>query len=329
MGFAEFKNSRIYYELEGSDKRYAITPFTYSFFKYKVFKKGERKNVLLLKENVSKIHFKNWELFNELSLNAKDSDAEIIINNSFVNSCFYVDNSKKTKLIFNGEDGNDVLCADFINADSVFFRVNGQHISDLRCVETESVSIYGESCNVDNIYITSKNIEYKCNNNDINNLSLCGDMVNISDSNGKVKSFYTSSENFSLESSGFESKSGVFNIKNIPVIKDSLWLFNGPIRYNDSNIGKIDEDFLLDDDTFSKDKCFNVARAYASYTLRQVLEKVRNDIITGKMNQFNQSVDKDISDVEAYLGYLESQKEEFKEGLEKAKLKTYFISKKN
>ena len=243
-----------------------------------------------------KFILKNWELFNGLSLNAKDSDAEIIINNSFVNSCFYVDNSKKIKLIFNGEDGNDVLCADFINADSVFFRVNGQHVSDLRCVETESVSIYGESCNVDNVYITSKNIEYRCNSNSINNLWLCGDNVNISDSNGKVKSFYTRSENFSLESSSFESKSGVFSLKNIPVINDSLWLFNEPIRYNDSNIGKIGEDFLLDDDTFSKDNCFDVARAYVSFALSKVKEKIEEEI-DDKYDLFYREVEKDLKDL--------------------------------
>ena len=114
------KKSFIYYEFDDGRSGY-ITPFTYSFFKHKVFKKGERKNGLLLKENVSKIHFENWELFNELSLDAKESDAEIIISNSFTNGCFYADNSKKTKLIFNVEDGNDVLCVDFVNADSVFF----------------------------------------------------------------------------------------------------------------------------------------------------------------------------------------------------------------
>ena len=290
------KKSFIYYELDDGRSGY-ITPFTYSFLKHKVFRKMERKNFLLLKENVSKIHFNNWELFNELSLNAKDSDAEIIINNIFGNY-FYVDNSKKTKLIFTGEDGNEVLCADFVNADSVFFRVNGQRISDLRCVETESVSIYGESFIVDNVYITSKNIEYKCNNNDIKNLSLCGDKVKISNSNGKVKSFYTRSENFSLESSGFESKSGVFYIKNIPVIKDSLWLFNGPIRYNDSNIGKIGEDFLLDDDTFSKDKCFDVARAYVSFVLSKVKEKIEEKI-DDKYDLFYMEVAKDLKDLKA------------------------------
>lgn len=289
------KKSFIYYELDDGRSGY-ITPFTYSFFKSKVFEKSERKIDLLLKENVSKIYFENWELFNELSLNAKNSNAEIIISNNFANGSFYVDNSKKTKLIFNGEDGNYVLCSDFVNADSVFFRVNGQRVSDLRCVETESVSIYGESCVADNIYITSKNIEYRCNSNSINNLWLCGDNVNISDSNGKVKSFYTRSENFSLESSSFESKSGVFSLKNIPVINDSLWLFNEPIRYNDSNIGKIGENFLLDDDTFSKDKCFDVARAYLSFVLSKVKEKIEEEI-DDKYDLFYREVEKDLKDL--------------------------------
>lgn len=291
------KKSFIYYELDDGRSAY-ITPFTYSFFKHKVFKKGERKNGLLLKENVSKIHFENWELFNELSLDAKESDAEIIISNSFANGCFYADNSKKTRLIFNAEDGNDVLCVDFVNADSVFFRVNGQRVLDLKCVETESVSIYGESCNVDNVYITSKNIEYRCNSNSINNLWLCGDNVNIRDSNGKVKSFYIRSANFSLESSSFESKSGVFNLKNIPVVKDSCWLFNEPIRYNDSSIGKIGEDFLLDDDTFSKDKCFDVARAYVSFALSKVKEKIEEEI-DDKYDLFYREVEKDLKDLKA------------------------------
>lgn len=289
------KKSFIYYELDDGRDGY-ITPFTYSFFKSKLFEKSERKNDLLLKENVSKIYFENWELFNELSLNAKNSNAEIIISNNFANGSFYVDNSKKTKLIFNGEDGNYVLCADFVNADTVFFRVIGQHISDLKCVETENVSIYGKSCVADKLYITSKNIEYRCNNNSINKLWLCGDNVNISDSNGKVKSFYTTSENFSLESSSFESESGIFNLKNIPVIKDSLWLFIGPIRYNDSTIGKREEDFLLDDDTFSKDKCFDVARAYVSFVLSKVKEKIEEEI-DDKYDLFYREVEKDLKDL--------------------------------
>ena len=92
------------------------------FLNIKSLKKWKKKS-LLLKENVSKIHFNNWNVFNELSLDAKNSDSEIIISNSFDNGCFYVYNSKKTKLIFYGEDGNDVLCAEFENADSVFLEL--------------------------------------------------------------------------------------------------------------------------------------------------------------------------------------------------------------
>ena len=127
---------------------------------------------------------------------------------------------------------------------------------------------------------------------------LCGDNVNIRDSNGKVKSFYIRSANFSLESSSFESKSGVFNLKNIPVVKNSCWLFNEPIRYNDSNIGKIGEDFLLDDDTFSKDNCFDVARAYVSFALSKVKEKIEEEI-DDKYDLFYRKVEKDLKDLKA------------------------------
>lgn len=267
-----------------------------------------------------------------MSLDAKNSDSEIIISNSFDNGCFYVYNSKKTKLIFYGEDGNDVLCAEFENADSVFFRVIGQYISDLRCAETESVSIYGESCIADNIDIISKNIEYKCNNNDINNLYLCGDNVNISDSNGKVTSFYTTSENFSLVASSFESKSGVFNIKNVPVIKNSFLLFSGPIKYNDGSVGKKGEDFLLDDDTFSKDKCIDLGRAYLSFILSKVRDEI-DDKIDDKFDLVYSYISKDLDDLKSEYDQacdnLSQIATNYETKLQRDKIKKYVFRKNN
>ena len=100
------------------------------------------------------------------------------------------------------------------------------------------------------------------------------------------------------------------------------------ITYNKVIIGNEDEGFILEDDTFNKDKCIDLGRAYVSYALSKLLEKIQC-INEYKKDEFNNMLNQDIDEVKKYLDNLESQSNDFKIGLDEVKVKSYSIYKNN
>ena len=105
-----------------------------------------------------------------------------------------------------------------------------------------------------------------------------GDKVNFNNSNGKIRiALLDGVSECKINNCSFESTSANFDITLTPIIKDSVWMFDNQLQYKEGTIGNEKDGFILDDDTFNKDKCIDLERAYVSYTLSKVLEKI-NDI---------------------------------------------------
>lgn len=195
--------------------------------------------------------------------------------------------------------------------------------------DAKKIEISGDKCNLRDVVISSDSLEVYSKNVNIKRLNYMGDKVNFNDSNGNIKTVSLNGVSlFKINNCSFESKDASFDIALTPVIKDSVWMFDYPLRYNKGTIGNEDNGFILDDDTFNKDKCIDLERAYVSYTLSKVLEKI-DCINEYKEKEFNNILNQDIDEVKQYLDNLKSQKYDFRNGLEDVKVKRYSINKNN
>lgn len=315
------KKERIIYKLDGDDREYSINLLNYIFNICKIYSKSGK-----LRDNVSYICFKDFHLSGALDVN---NCSKVIVSSS--------DDNIEAFSIY-GNDGVDIelnLCdkvgkeiAHVIIEDSQYL-LYGHAFWDLEVRDAKNVEISGDKCNLRDVVISSDSLELYSKNVNIRRLNYTGDKVNFSDSNGNIKiALLNGVSLFKINNCSFESKNANFDIALTPVIKDSVWMFDYPLTYNKGTIGNEDNGFILDDDTFNKDKCIDLERAYVSYTLSKVLEKI-DCINEYKEKEFNNILNQDIDEVKKYLDDLKSQKDDFRNGLEDVKVKTYSINKKN
>lgn len=311
--------ARIVYKVKGDEKEYAVTLLNFPFRIGKVFE-----NKFKLRDNITDLWFKNFNYGGFLDVN----NCKNVIISSKVSVIKTItldhegDSMGKVDVVLNLCDDNDKNVSQVIAKGAKYFSYVKDTYDELRVNNASLIEIRGNECNFD-LCASGKKLEFLCDKVNMQLLSFAGDDVLII-SSGKIKRvFLDDVSNLKVEGSSLESRDGCFRLKNAPNIIKSAWLFDQPLTYNRGLLGSHDDGFLLDDDTFSKDKGIDLGRAYLSYTLSQVLDKVnvKNSI---KEKKFNGIIQEDIDEVKRYLDNLESQKSDFRNGLDEVKVKSYF-----
>ncbi len=317
----DLKKERIIYKLDGDDREYSINLLNYLFNIRKIYSKSGR-----LRDNVSHIWFKDFYLSGALDVN---NCSKVIVSSSDDNiESFSIYGSEGVDIVLNLCDKLGKESAHVVIEDSQYLRY-GHGFCDLEVRDAKKIEISGDKCNLRDVVISSDSLEVYSKNVNIRRLNYMGDKVNFNDSNGNIKTVSLNGvSEFKINNCSFESKDASFDIALTPVIKDSFWMFSNPITYNKVIIGNEDEEFILEDDTFNKDKCIDLGRAYVSYALSKLLENIQC-INEYKKDEFNNMLNQDIDEVKKYLDNLESQSNDFKIGLDEVKVKSYSIYKNN
>ncbi len=229
--------------------------------------------------------------------------------------------SKDITLIFDNGDEN---------RETVIKTVNSEELCELSYKNSylyvknaENTEITGNLCKFKSVHNFSKNTKIFDSKVDINLLEVRSDKLELDNFNGNIShSNLIITKELEVSNCCLESKYGSFASKAIPKIKNSVWSFDRPLVYNDDVIGGKSAGIILDDSTFSKDSCIDLERAYVSYALKEVFEKLES-INKSKTQIFNRMIDKDILDLEEYIYELENRKDDFKSNLDKILVKQY------
>lgn len=203
---------------------------------------------------------------------------------------------------------------------------------DLEVRDAKKIEISGDKCNLRDVVISSDSLEVYSKNVNIKRLNYMGDKVNFNDSNGNIKTVSLNGvSEFKINNCSFESKDASFDIALTPVIKDSVWMFDYPLRYNKGTIGNEDNGFIMDDDTFNKDKCIDLGRAHLSFVLSKIKDKI-DDKIDDKFDLVYECISKDLDDLkseyEQACDKLSQIANNYETKLQRDQIKKYVLSKK-
>lgn len=313
----KLRKSNTYYKFKGDDKLYSMNFFTYFFKKHDVFEKTSV-GCYKIKNNISDVFFNycDMDCFVDASLGSSVSVKGTSDNLSRVRVL-----SKDITLIFDNGDENRETVIKTVNSEELC-EISYKN-SYLYVKNAENTEITGNLCKFKSVHNFSKNTKIFDSKVDINLLEVRSDKLELDNFNGNIShSNLIITKELEVSNCCLESKYGSFASKAIPKIKNSVWSFDRPLVYNDDVIGGKSAGIILDDSTFSKDSCIDLERAYVSYALKEVFEKLES-INKSKTQIFNRMIDKDILDLEEYIYELETRKVEFKSGLNKTLVKQY------
>ena len=315
------KKERIIYKLDGDNKEYSTNLLNYLFNWHKIWEKSYK-----LRDNVSEICFKDCHLSGKLNIS---NCSKVIVFGRDVNfESFSRYGNENSYIVLDFFDSAEYEIAHIVIKDAQYINYD-HYFRDLVVKNAKNVEISSDKCNLRDVVISSDSLELCSESVNIRRLDYMGDKVNFNNSNGKIRiALLDGVSECKINNCSLESTSANFDITLTPIIKDSVWMFDNQLQYKEGTIGNEKDGFILDDDTFNKDKCIDLERAYVSYTLSKVLEKI-NDINEEKEKMFNNMLNQDIDEVSMYLDNLETQRNEFRNGLDDIKVKRYSINKKN
>lgn len=319
------KKERIIYKLDGDDREYSVNLLNYIFNWHKIWE-----NRYKLKDNVSEICFKDFYLSGNLDISNCSMIVVTMTGNKVGN--FSIFGNDDVDILLSLSDNMGKEFAHVVVENSHYLNYNHDFL-ELEVQDASMVEMSGDTCKLKSVTISSQFFEVFSNNVDIERLNYKGDKISFNSSNGNIKnvSFVDVSE-LKINNCSFESSDAYFDVSSIPIIKDSVWMFSNPLTYNKGTVGKKDEGFVLDDKTFNKEECFDLGRAYVSYALSKVLEKVCDDN-DDLADAYYRKVARQLDDLEreynSNVEILEESRDVFEEGLQKVKLKRYVVDKKN
>ena len=320
----DLKKERIIYKLDGDDREYSVNLLNYIFNIRKIYSKSSK-----LRDNVSYIWFKDFHLFGSLDVN---NCSKVIVSSSDDNiESFNIYGNDGVDIVLNLCDKVGKEIAHVVIEDSQYL-LYGHDFCDLEVRDAKKVEISGDKCNLRDVVISSDSLEVCSKNVNIRRLNYMGDKVNFNDSNGNIKIVSLNGVSlFKIKNCSFESKDASFDIALTPVIKDSVWMFDYPLRYNKGTIGNEDNGFIMDDDTFNKDKCIDLGRAHLSFVLSKIKDKIE-DKIDDKFDLVYECISKDLDDLkseyEQACDKLSQIANNYETKLQRDQIKKYVLSKK-
>lgn len=265
------KTARIYYKVVGSDKVHTITPLNYSFLKKKVFDELPGLNtVYSVKKNISYIHFYKTLGDDDCTIEAfTDTKVDITMDdNERYNFKVYA----KDVTIKNVKDDEVIFSAEIKDAYKVKYRKK----DDFTVEDAKETILQG---NPGSLYLTVESSSLKVSDLSeyISSFTHSGDEIKFNNINCNLLEFKTDAENIEVQNSNIKNSHCSFNNCVKPIFVNSTWKVNTPLRYVDGTLGNSKTGITITDETFSDKASLELARAYATYRLREFLNKVESN----------------------------------------------------
>lgn len=263
-----FEPDEIYYKVVGSSTVHVISSLTYSSLKGEVFDlESLGKYLYKVKDNISYIHFyKCFGNEGDYETNkifaSTNTDVVITIDDKEIPN-FEVYNAKSVTIKKECEDDN-IFNAEINNASKV------EHLYTKSLIIKDATStILKGNLNVSTIEIYSGFLEINDFSEEVDALYHGGDEMKLNNINCQIHNFCTCAENIEVQNSNIKSFYCNFFACVKPVFINSTWNVTSSLDYMDGDIGNRENGIIITDETFSDKGCIELARAYATYILRE------------------------------------------------------------
>ena len=326
------KKSKIYYKVVGSDKIHTITPTTYGFLKGKVFDLEKlSRHSYYVKDNISFIHFYK-SLGDDIACDTNyirpiNPNTKVAITMDDKESYKFrvyarnvtIRNEIDNKVIFTVE------ITDSING------VNYDKGRDFVIYDASKVILCGNP-KVPDLTINSSFLEVSNISEYISSLIHYGEDIKLNNINCNLLEFETDAENIYVQNSNIKKTYCCSFEKCVkPVFVNSTWKVERSLNYVDSTIGNSETGITITEETFSKESIV-LARAYATYGLREFLNKVEsNNVldISPKLEMIDERKRALKEEYDRQVAVLEDKKDVIINGYQKRKVKTLVKKKEN
>lgn len=318
-----FEPDEIYYKVVGSSTVHVISSLTYSSLKVEVFDlESLGKYLYKVKDNISYIHFyKCFGNEGDYETNkifaSTNTDVVITIDDKEIPN-FEVYNAKSVTIKKECEDDN-IFNAEINNASKV------EHLYTKSLIIKDATStILKGNLNVSTIEIYSGFLEINDFSEEVDALYHGGDEMKLNNINCQIHNFCTCAENIEVQNSNIKSSYCNFFACVKPVFINSTWNVTSSLDYIDGDIGNRENGIIITDETFSDKGCIELARAYATYILREFLNNVESnneldispklEVIEERKKALKEEYDKQVAS-------LEDKKDVIINGYQKRKVK--------
>ena len=320
------KNARIYYKVVGSDKIHTITPLTYLFLEKKVFDSlPGLNNVYSIKNNISYIHFYKTLDDDDCTIEAfADTKVDITMDDN-ENYNFKV--SAKDVTIKNEKDDEVVFSVNIKDAYMAKYRKEDDFI-----VEDAKETIIQGNPGITYLKVSSSSLKVSGLSENIRYFYHSGNEMKFNNINCDLFEFETTAENIDVQNSNIKSSySCNFNNCVKPIFVNSTWKIETPLNYVDGTLGNSETGITITDETFSKES-IELARAYATYGLREFLNKVEANNgadISPKLEVLDERKRALKEEYDRQISILEDRKDVIINGHQKRKVKNLVKKKEN
>ena len=326
------KKSKIYYKVVGSDKIHTITPTTYGFLKGKVFDLEKlSRHSYYVKDNISFIHF-----YKSLGDDIACDTNYIRTTNPNTKVAITMDDKESYKFrvcaknvtIRNEIDNKVIFNAEIIDVGNVIYYKGGDFVVN----DASKTSIYGNP-KVPDLTINSSFLEISNISEFISSFIHYGEDIKLNNINCNLLEFTTDAKNIEVQNSNIE-KTYCCSFEECvrPVFVNSAWKIETPLNYLDGTIGNSETGITITDETFSDKASLELARAYATYGLREFLNNVEsnNELdISPKLEVIDERKRALKEEYDKKLATLEDKKDVIINGYQKRKVKNLVKKKEN
>ena len=326
------KKSKIYYKVVGSDKLHTITPTTYGFLKGKVFDLEKlSRHLYYVKDNISYIHFYKSlgedVVCNTDCIRTTNPDTKVLITMDDKESYKFRVYAKDVT-IKNEKDDEVIFNAEIIDVGNVIYYKGGDFVVN----DASKTSIYGNP-KVPDLTINSSFLEISNISEFISSFIHYGEDIKLNNINCNLLEFTTDAKNIEVQNSNIEETYCCsFEECVRPVFVNSAWKIETPLNYLDGTIGNSETGITITDETFSDKASLELARAYATYGLREFLNNVESnneldispklEVIEERKKALKEEYDKQVAS-------LEDKKDVIINGYQKRKVKNLVKKKEN
>ena len=318
-----FEPDEIYYKVVGSSTVHVISSLTYSSLKGEVFDlESLGKYLYKVKDNISYIHFykcfgNEGDYETNKMFSSTNTDVVITIDDKEIPN-FEVYNAKSVTIKKECEEDN-IFNAEINNASKV------EHLYAKSLIIKDATStILKGNINVSTIEIYSGFLEINDFSEEVDALYHGGDEMKLNNINCQIHNFCTCAENIEVQNSNIKSSYCNFFACVKPVFINSTWNVTSSLDYMDGDIGNRENGIIITDETFSDKGCIELARAYATYILREFLNNVESnneldispklEVIEERKKALKEEYDKQVAS-------LEDKKDVIINGYQKRKVK--------
>lgn len=318
------KTARIYYKVDGSDKMHVVTPLTYSFLRGKIF--DLERTSYKVKDNISYIHFYKTLGDDDCTIEAfTDTKVDITMDD---NERYNFKVFAKDVTIKNEKDDEVIFNAEIIDVGNVIYYKGGYFVVN----DASKTFIYGNP-KVPDLIINSSFLEISNISEFISSFIHYGEDIKLNNINCNLLEFTTDAKNIEVQNSNIEETYCCsFEECVRPVFVNSAWKIETPLNYLDGTIGNSETGITITDETFSDKASLELARAFATYGLREFLNNVK-DVnaldISPKLKVIDERKIALKEEYDRQIAILEDKKDVILNGYQKRKVKNLVRKKEN